>query len=151
VSTLTDESQEVRPEADVPEPEEATADTPATDEAIDQPSEPGVADEQPSEPPEQPSEPSEPASELPEHLKRVLKLSVPLVVCLSEKQLQLGEIMRLGVGSTIEFDNSCADPLDLRVNNQTIGSGEAVKVGENFGLKITSIFNPQAVLKSLNR
>ena len=33
-------------------------------------------------------------------------------------------------------------PGDLNVNRQMIGKGEAMKVGEEFGIKITEIYTP---------
>ena len=37
----------------------------------------------------------------------------------------------------IEFEKSSDEPLELMINNKVIGLGETVKVGENFGLRIT--------------
>ena len=57
--------------------------------------------------------------------------------------------MRLGNGAIIEFFKRSDEPLELLINNKPIGSGEAVKVGENFGLKITHIGDVKAVIRSL--
>ena len=51
----------------------------------------------------------------------------------------LSEVLRLGTGAIIEFFKSSDEPLELLINNKTIGVGETVKVGENFGLRITQI------------
>ena len=84
-------------------------------------------------PPAAPATPSQP------ELARILRLKVPLVVRLAERKLNVGEVMRLGMGVIIEFLKSSEEPLELLVNNKVIGVGEAVKVGENFGLRITQI------------
>ena len=42
-------------------------------------------------------------------------------------------------GSIIEFDKLGDSELDLMINNRVIGQGSAVKVGENFGLRIQTI------------
>ena len=39
--------------------------------------------------------------------------------------------------------------LDLLVNNKSIGRGAAVKVGENFGIKITGIGSVKEVIRTL--
>ena len=39
--------------------------------------------------------------------------------------------------------------LKLLINNKVIGQGETVKVGENFGLRITHIGDVKSVIKSL--
>ncbi len=82
-------------------------------------------------------------------LKRVLKLQVPVIVKLAERKLTLGEVMRFGAGAIIEFTKSNDEPLELMVNNKTIGLGEAVKVGENFGLKISQIGDVKTIIRSL--
>jgi flagellar motor switch protein FliN/FliY len=57
--------------------------------------------------------------------------------------------MRLGPGAIVEFFKASDEPLELLVNNKTIAIGETVKVGENFGLKITQIGDVKQVIKSL--
>ncbi len=44
-------------------------------------------------------------------------------------------VFELALGSVIEFNRSCNEPLILTANGRPIGSGEAVKVGEHFGLR----------------
>ena len=51
--------------------------------------------------------------------------------------------MELGPGSIIQFTKSCEDLLELNVENQVIAQGEAVKVGDKFGLRITSMVLPE--------
>ena len=82
-------------------------------------------------------------------LKRILRLEVPVIVKLAERRLMLSEVMRLGTGAIIEFFKSSEEPLELLINNKVIGVGETVKVGENFGLRITQIGDLTHVIKSL--
>jgi flagellar motor switch protein FliN/FliY len=82
-------------------------------------------------------------------LQRILSLEVPVIVKLAERKLTLGEVMRLGAGAIIEFSKSSDEPLELLVNNKAIGVGDAVKVGENFGLKITQIGDVREIIRSL--
>ena len=82
-------------------------------------------------------------------LQRILRLHVPVIVKLGERKLLLSEVMRLGVGAIIEFFKSSEEPLELLINNKVIGVGEAVKVGENFGLRITQIGDVKAVIRSM--
>ena len=71
------------------------------------------------------------------NLDQILKLDVPIIVRLAERQLPLGEVVRLVPGAIIELEKSSDGELDLLVNNRAIGSGTAVKVGENFGIRVT--------------
>ncbi len=82
-------------------------------------------------------------------LARILRLQVPIIVKLAARKLTLSEVMRLGPGAIIEFSKSSDEPLELLINNKTIGVGEAVKVGENFGLKITQIGDVRQLIQSM--
>jgi flagellar motor switch protein FliN/FliY len=85
----------------------------------------------------------------PGRLERTLKLSVPLLVRLAHQSMSIGEIMRIGPGTILEFNRTVACELDLMINNCQIGRGIAVKVGERFGLRITSIGNVKERIDSL--
>ena len=84
-------------------------------------------------------------------VKRILRLEVPVIVKLAERKLTLAEVMRLGVGAIVEFSKSSEEPLELLINNKPIGVGETVKVGENFGLRLTQIGDVRQIIKSLGR
>lgn len=79
---------------------------------------------------------------LPTYTRSLLKISVPLSVTLAAKRQPVGQILELGPGSIIQFDKSCEEMLDLNVNNLPIARGEAVKVGEKFGLRVLSLILP---------
>lgn len=82
-------------------------------------------------------------------LRRILRLDVPVIVKLAERKLMLSEVLRLGVGAIIEFVKSSDEPLELMINNKTIAVGETVKVGENFGIRITQIGDVKQIIASL--
>jgi flagellar motor switch protein FliN/FliY len=82
-------------------------------------------------------------------VQRILRVQVPVIVKLAERKLLLSEVMRLGTGAIIEFAKSSEEPLELLINNKTIGVGETVKVGENFGLRITQIGDVKQIIASL--
>ena len=86
----------------------------------------------------------------PEELQRILKMQVPVIVKLAERRLQLSEVMRLGAGAIIEFSKRSDEPLELLVNNKAIAAGETVKVGENFGLRITQVGDLKSTIQSLS-
>ena len=93
--------------------------------------------------------PQAPAAPTAAELQRILRLEVPVIVKLAERRLMLSEVMRLGTGAIIEFFKSSDEPLELLINNKVIGVGETVKVGENFGLRITQIGDLKHLIKSL--
>jgi flagellar motor switch protein FliN/FliY len=89
------------------------------------------------------------ASPTDRELDRILRLDVPLIVKLADRKMNLSEVMRLGTGAIIEFFKSSEQPLELLVNNKVIAVGEAVKIGENFGLRIRQIGDVKQVVQAL--
>lgn len=71
--------------------------------------------------------------------ERILQLDVPIIVRLGEKMIPLGEVLGLTPGTIIELPKPAEAELELLVNNKVIGTGAAVKVGENFGLRVSFI------------
>jgi flagellar motor switch protein FliN/FliY len=72
-------------------------------------------------------------------LSRILRLEVPLIVQIAERRMSLSEVTALTHGSIIELPKNISEELDVLVNNTRIGAGRAVKVGENFGVRLTQI------------
>jgi flagellar motor switch protein FliN/FliY len=56
--------------------------------------------------------------------------------------MEFKQLLALAPGSLITFSKPCDELLDLYVNNRHYARGEAVKVGEKFGLKIDEIAAP---------
>lgn len=69
-------------------------------------------------------------------LETILRLEVPFVVVLAERQMPVAGIRDLVPGTIIELPKNADDELEIRVNNRAIGTGSAVKVGENFGIRM---------------
>ena len=72
-------------------------------------------------------------------IRRILGLSVPVSVILAERDMTIGSILGLTAGAIIEFDVRFDADLTLHAADRTIGRGQAVKVGENFGLRVRVI------------
>jgi flagellar motor switch/type III secretory pathway protein FliN len=81
--------------------------------------------------------------EFPPYTRSLLRVRVPVTVTLAEKKQSLGRILEIGPGQILQFDKSCEETLDMQVSNCRIASGEAVKVGDKFGLRIVSIVPPE--------
>ena len=80
---------------------------------------------------------------LPAYTRSLLRVEVPVRVTLAATDLTLKRILELGQGSIIPFAKSCEEPLTLSVGNYNIAVGEAVKVGDKLGLRITSMVMPK--------
>ncbi|HEX7450565.1 MAG TPA: FliM/FliN family flagellar motor switch protein [Pirellulales bacterium] len=79
---------------------------------------------------------------LPGYARSLLRIKVPVIVTLAAKKQPIGRIVELGTGSIIQFDKSCEEMLALHVADQAVAEGEAVKVGDKFGIRVTSLVVP---------
>lgn len=76
---------------------------------------------------------------MPAELRSILKLEVPVIVQLGTRAMTVNEVLSLAPGAIIQLPKTADEELEILVNNKAIGSGIAVKVGENFGLKVAYI------------
>ena len=84
-------------------------------------------------------------------LERVLSMRFPVIVSLAQRELPMEDVLDLTVGSIIEFDRPADAELDLMVGNRRIGAGQAVKVGEYFGLRVSSAGRVKDRIRALGR
>jgi len=89
------------------------------------------------------------AEALPLYSRSLLKVQVPVIVTLAAKKQPVGKIIELVPGSIIQFDKPCDEMLELEVSGHPIAQGECVKVGDKFGLRITSLILPEESFRSL--
>ena len=83
------------------------------------------------------------------HLARILNMKVPVIIKIAQKKMHVRDILKLNLGTVIQFEQDAYQYVDLMVNNSIIGLGQTVKVGENFGLKISQIGDITETIKSL--
>ena len=69
----------------------------------------------------------------------VLDVPVELTIELGRKHARIGEILKLGPGSVLELSKANGEPLDVYVNNRLVARGEAVVVGEHYGIRLTEV------------
>ena len=86
---------------------------------------------------------------LPPYSKSLLKIRVPVIATLAAKKQPVSDVLQLGPGVIIQFTKPCEEMLDLEVNNRVVAVGEAVKVGDKFGLRITSVELPEERFDSI--
>lgn len=79
----------------------------------------------------------------------ILKLEVPVLVMVGECRMHLDDVLSLGPGAIMELERPADSDLVLMINNKAIGTGQAVKVGENFGIKISRIESAQDRITAL--
>ncbi len=76
---------------------------------------------------------------MPADLQSILQIEVPLIVQIASRPMALEEVMTLMPGSIIELPKLADEELEIMVNDRQVGVGRAVKVGENFGIRVSFI------------
>ena len=127
--------------------EQMQSETTSTAQALDQASQ--TAQEIAAALPPGHEAPAAPPAPIPKELQRLLALEVPVIVQLGRRRMTVSEVMRFSVGAIIEFSKAADEELELLANNKTIGKGQAVKVGENFGIKISTIGSIKETIRKL--
>lgn len=87
------------------------------------------------------------APELQRRFARLRGVPIELIVHIASKRIGVKQLRGLSPGTLITFDKTCEDLLDVFVANRLYCRGEAVKVGENFGVKVNEV-NPQSARES---
>lgn len=78
-------------------------------------------------------------------------LQLTLSIELGRTSMLIRDILRLGRGSVIEFDKLVSEPVDVLVNGKKVAGGEVVVIDKHFGVRITSLVDPNDRLRSLKR
>ena len=95
-----------------------------------------------------------PAREVPaltqkQKLQNLLSLEVPVSVILAELNMPIELILETKIGTIIEFDVSFDSDLMLNVADEQVAKGQAVKIGENFGFRVTSVKSVEERVQAL--
>jgi flagellar motor switch/type III secretory pathway protein FliN len=79
---------------------------------------------------------------LPPYARSLLRIKVPVVVTLARKKQTVSKILEIGPGTILQFTKPCDQLLELEVNGHEVGAGEAVKVGDKFGMRVVTMKLP---------
>jgi flagellar motor switch protein FliN/FliY len=79
---------------------------------------------------------------LPPYSRNLLRIKVPVMVTLASKKQPISKIVEIVPGAIIQFNKSCEEMLEMEVGTYRVALGECVKVGDKFGLRITSLILP---------
>ena len=83
------------------------------------------------------------------NLDILMDIKLQLTVELGRTVLPIKKVLELTRGSIIELEKVAGEPVELYANGKLIAHGEVVVIEDNFGLRITSITNPDERLKGL--
>lgn len=66
-------------------------------------------------------------------------VEVEVTLEIGRRRMRIADVCKLGPGQTLELDKQAGEPLELFVNGRLIGRGEAIVVGDRYGVRITEI------------
>lgn len=72
-------------------------------------------------------------------LGAVRDIAVTMSMEVGRVRMTIAELVRLGEGSVVELERLADEPLDVFVNGTLVARGEAVVVGERFGIRLTEV------------
>lgn len=58
---------------------------------------------------------------------------------IGRRRMRIAEVLELQEGQTLELTKAAGEPLEIYVNGQLLGRGEAVVVGDCYGVRITEL------------
>ncbi|CAG37398.1 flagellar motor switch protein FliN [Desulfotalea psychrophila] len=78
---------------------------------------------------------------------------VPLEVSVEvgRSKILIKDLLNMGEGYVIELNKVAGDPLDLYVNSRLIARGEAVMIGDKFGIRLTDVVSASDRLERLGK
>jgi flagellar motor switch protein FliN/FliY len=86
-----------------------------------------------------PNAPNEPASRGASELEAVFDVPVNVSAILGRSRMEVGKLLKLGVGSVLELDRKVGEAIDIYVNNRLVARGEVVLVENKLGVTMTEI------------
>ncbi|MFP7756409.1 flagellar motor switch protein FliN [Thermodesulfobacteriota bacterium B35] len=94
-------------------------------------------------------EPREQEDPLSRELEFLFDVPLQVSVEVGRARILLKDLLQMGEGYVVELDKLAGEPLDLYVNSRLIARGEAVKVGDRFGIKLTEVVSQSDRIKRL--
>jgi flagellar motor switch protein FliN/FliY len=76
------------------------------------------------------------------HLLRDVEVEITLEI--GRRRMRIADVLKITAGQTLELGKGAGEPLDLYVNGRLLGRGEAVVVGNRYGVRITELVDVNA-------
>lgn len=87
--------------------------------------------------------------EINKNLEILMDIKLQLTVELGRTELPIKKVLELTRGSIIELEKVAGEPVELYANGKLVAHGEVVVIEDNFGLRITSITEPEDRLRGI--
>ncbi len=80
-------------------------------------------------------------------ISMILDIPVTLSMEIGQTRISISELLKLTKDSVIELQRMADEPMDVLVNGTLVAHGEAVVVGDRFGIRLTDVISPQERLR----
>src|ERR1700722_8194280 len=66
-------------------------------------------------------------------------VEVEITLEIGRRRMRIADVLKLASGQTLELAKAAGEPLDIFVNGRLLGRGEAIVLGDRYGVRITEI------------
>lgn len=85
-----------------------------------------------------------------DELERIMEIPLQIHVELGRKRMRISELLAVGTGTVVELSTAAGSPLSIYANQTLIAQGEAVVIGERYGIRITEIVSQRERVRRLS-
>jgi len=71
-------------------------------------------------------------------------VEVEITLEIGRRRLRIADVLKLSTGQTLELSKAAGEPLDILVNGRLLGRGEAIVMGDRYGVRITELVAPHS-------
>jgi len=79
------------------------------------------------------------ASPNPAAMSMLRDVEVEVTLEIGRRRMRIADVLKLASGQTLELTKAAGEPLDVFVNGRLLGRGEAIVLGDRYGVRITEI------------
>jgi len=76
------------------------------------------------------------------HLLRDVEVEITLEI--GRRRMRIADVLKLAPGQTLALSKAAGEPLDIYINGRPLGRGEAVVLGDRYGIRITELIAPDS-------
>ena len=89
--------------------------------------------------------------DVPRNFDLLLDIPLEVTVEIGRAKVALRDLIALVPGSVVELAKLAHEPFEVLVNGKPIARGEAVMVGDKFGVRLTDVISPSERIAGLNK
>lgn len=84
-------------------------------------------------------EPNQQAAAAKRPINFLFDIPIELTVEVGRRSMTMGELVEVMPGTVVELDRPAGDNLDIYANGKLVARGEAVLVGERYGIRVMEV------------